>query len=91
MSTSVLYVMTTAVPRSDITHDAHGNLVEQTCLDEKDHPIRSTDGWAHIKWVHDDRGNAIEESYFGPTGQPEHYDEPYVKERMQIQSARQEG
>ena len=91
MSTSVLSAITTAVPRSDKRMTPTVAVVEQTCLDEKDHPICSTEGWAKVTWVRDDRGNAIEESYFGPTGQPEHYDERYVKVRSQIQSARQEG
>jgi hypothetical protein len=61
--------------------DALGNLVEQRCLDERGDLVRSTDGDAYTKWVHDDRGNAIEESYFSPTSQPALYDEPYVKVR----------
>ena len=63
------------------THDDLGSLVELRCLDERDNLARSTDGSAYTTLVRDDRGNAIETLSFGPTGQPEHYDERYVKVR----------
>jgi hypothetical protein len=57
------------------------SLIKQTCLDERDDSIRSTDGSAHLQWVRDDRGNAVETLALNSTGQPELYDEPYVKAR----------
>ena len=57
-------------------------LAEEACLDEADHLVRNTKGFAKVKRIYDDRGNVTEEAYFGPNGRLEYYEERYVKIRL---------
>ena len=52
-------------------------------LDENDQPVRDNGGAARVKISYDQRGNRLEETFFGPSGQLDLYEETWVRARWQ--------
>lgn len=55
---------------SELSYDASGNVAEIRHLDKRDQLVEGAHGFALERFKHDERGNEIEEEFFGADGKP---------------------